>query len=369
MQNNNQITASIVGDIAIGCENTPKKKRIEPDYSKLFASIIPFISQTDLVIANLEGPFPVDQAVIKEKVNLYNKPEIITLFQNKYKAFCLCNNHIFDYGEKSFLYTKQELESKSILTFGAGMDNSSAALPLFVNINEIKLCLLAFSSDDRNIGSKIAGKGSAGVISFKDIEHVKREIEKNKKLSDCVCVSLHWGNEYLQYPEAWQIDYARKLIDFGASIVIGHHPHVVQGYEYYKDGLIMYSVGNMFIPPIYSGEGIFQVKPKENSEYSVFKVIIKKNERPRICDITSGYTKMASILINNKRKQKKVIERIELISQNLKRQNYVEYHSKYVKTRKIEIKIFKLIKIFYKIRLTPSNIIIRKLLKKNVKKL
>ncbi len=65
-----------------------------------------------------------------------------------------------------------------------------------------------------------------------------------KTAADCIITSLHWGIENVFYPSPGQIDLARKMIDAGATLILGHHPHVVQGIEEYKGGLIAYSLGN-----------------------------------------------------------------------------------------------------------------------------
>lgn len=82
-----------------------------------------------------------------------------------------------------------------------------------------------------------------------DIEENIKDIKLAKQHSDFVIISLHWGIENVFYPSPKQIDLAHKLIDSGATIILGHHPHVVQGIEKYKNGLIAYSLGNFQFDP------------------------------------------------------------------------------------------------------------------------
>ena len=74
-------------------------------------------------------------------------------------------------------------------------------------------------------------------IAMEDVVELRKQV-------DCVVVSLHWGYEYVEYPSPRQQAFARKLVRAGAQMVIGHHPHVVQGVERYQGGLIAYSLGN-----------------------------------------------------------------------------------------------------------------------------
>ncbi len=88
-----------------------------------------------------------------------------------------------------------------------------------------------------------AGAGTAGTAPGYS-RHFTADIKQAKKNADCVIVSFHWGEEGLEKPKPYQITTAHKAIDAGADIIIGHHPHVLQGVERYKDGVIFYSLGN-----------------------------------------------------------------------------------------------------------------------------
>ena len=96
-----------------------------------------------------------------------------------------------------------------------------------------------------DIGASIATSGSAGCVYY-DIEKIRRDIRRVSAKADIICISLHWGYELFKYPSPKQIELAHQIIDAGANVIIGHHPHIVQGIEKYKQGVIFYSLGNFF---------------------------------------------------------------------------------------------------------------------------
>ena len=88
-------------------------------------------------------------------------------------------------------------------------------------------------------------------VPYGDIVKICEDVAFLKNSVDFVIVSLHWGTEHYLYPSTEQISMGHAIVDAGASVVIGHHPHVVQGYERYKNGLIFYSLGNFVFDDLY----------------------------------------------------------------------------------------------------------------------
>lgn len=157
----------------------------------------------------------------------------------------IANNHVFDYGEDAFYDTLKHLDEYKIAYTGAGRNINEAFKINYQDINDIKIAFLSATS---NLGSSIweADSNKVGLAALKPqhYERLKQQTNEAKANSDFVILNLHWGVEYENYPEQEQIDLAHSLIDSGADIIIGHHPHVLQGIEYYKKGIIFYSVGN-----------------------------------------------------------------------------------------------------------------------------
>lgn len=198
---------------------------------------------------------------------VYSPPESITaLKQINCDIVSLGNNHITDYGSEGLIETKEFLEDNAIKTVGAGKNQKDASKVVILEKRGLKLGILAYLSIDYP-NSTIATENSAGCASYEDLHEVQKDIERIKKNVDIVCVSLHWGHQYFSYPSPEQIEIAHRIIDFGCDIIIGHHPHVVQGVEEYKNGIIVYSLGNFFFPDFDRGPSVIRRWPDE-SKYS-----------------------------------------------------------------------------------------------------
>lgn len=161
----------------------------------------------------------------------------------------LANNHAMDYGAEGLADTIAALEERNIRYVGAGMNAQEAYAPLVVEQNGLRVAFIAFTSvpndsisgfDARSIE---AGPDEPGV-AWLTAENLLAGIEAARQASDVVVALFHTGWEYQDAPNADQVFWSRLAIDNGASLVIGHHPHVLQGMELYAGGAIAYSLGN-----------------------------------------------------------------------------------------------------------------------------
>jgi poly-gamma-glutamate capsule biosynthesis protein CapA/YwtB (metallophosphatase superfamily) len=146
-----------------------------------------------------------------------------------------------DFGPLALRDTLASLEENGVLYTGAGMDLDDARTPALVKIKGRTLAFLAYSLTFPLEFYASAGRpGTApGFADF-----VKADIEKVRPRADLVIVSFHWGAELLTAAKDYQIELGRRAIDWGADLVLGHHPHVLQELEVYKGRLIAYSLGN-----------------------------------------------------------------------------------------------------------------------------
>lgn len=180
----------------------------------------------------------------------------------------IANNHVFDYGEYAFYDTMKHLDEYNIGYTGAGKNIEEASKIYYKEIDDIKF---SFISATQVLGNTIweATDTNPGLLSLKEHNYnlIKTKIKEAKQNSDYVILNLHWGIEYNIYPEQFQIDLAHELIDSGADIIVGHHPHVLQGIEHYNDGIIFYSIGNFN----------FLVSEKNTTETGVFEIELDKD--------------------------------------------------------------------------------------------
>mgnify|MGYP002511031859 CR=1 FL=1 len=155
----------------------------------------------------------------------------------------LANNHTLDFGREALLDSFDALDQAGILYVGAGKDLERAKKMAVLEVNGIKIGFLA-ASRVIPVVEWNAGKELPGMFTTYDPTALIAEIEKGKESCDFLVVYVHWGEEYQEFPEEFQKQMARQYIDAGADAVIGSHPHVLQGLEYYKGKIIAYSLGN-----------------------------------------------------------------------------------------------------------------------------
>ncbi len=127
------------------------------------------------------------------------------------------------------------------------MDYAAAHTPAYVSANGLRVAFLAYN--DIDWPGWTAGTGYPGVANAADKAGIAADIAAARENSDLVVVSFHWGTEREYTAEGRQRELARFSIDCGADLVLGHHPHVIQGFEVYKGKLIAYSLGNFVFNP------------------------------------------------------------------------------------------------------------------------
>ncbi len=159
----------------------------------------------------------------------------------------LANNHACDYGTTGLLDTIIRLSENGIDCAGAGIDIESSHLPLTVTINGLRVAVLVYA--DIAFEDSFAGRDTPGIARAK-IESIRDDIKQYRTYYDFIIVSIHWGIEYSEYPEAKDIKLAHAIIRSGADAIIGHHPHIFQGIEIFEGRPIFYSLGNFIFGSI-----------------------------------------------------------------------------------------------------------------------
>jgi poly-gamma-glutamate synthesis protein (capsule biosynthesis protein) len=229
------VLISAVGDCTIGTDDNFSKATSLPALvqkndgspSYLFSNVADIFQEDDITIANLETTFTTS-TVKKNKgtgrvFHFKGDPSLAeSLVTASIEGVNLSNNHIYDYGTKGFNDTIDTLKNNNVAYFGEGNKW----------IKEIK-------------GVKFGFLGYQGWVYSKELMNkMKADIEAVKAEASVVIISFHWGEEGKYIPNDTQVKLAHFAIDNGADLVLGHHPHVIQGVEKYKDRYINYSLGN-----------------------------------------------------------------------------------------------------------------------------
>jgi poly-gamma-glutamate capsule biosynthesis protein CapA/YwtB (metallophosphatase superfamily) len=158
-------------------------------------------------------------------------------------AVGLANNHTMDFGSGSLLDTINYVKQAGLLPLGAGQNRTEATQIYYVTKKGKTIALLNYSRVLPST-SWIAGANRPGLASAYDPRTMYDNVKEARKHANIVVVFIHWGKERMTTPEAYQIQMGHALVDAGADLVIGHHPHIMQPVEWYKNKVIAYSLGN-----------------------------------------------------------------------------------------------------------------------------
>jgi poly-gamma-glutamate synthesis protein (capsule biosynthesis protein) len=236
-----EITIAAVGDIMLGHRAEPYLTREGPGYP--FVSVLPVLQQAHLVIGNLESPISSrGTAVENKKFTLRVAPVAVAALKAAgVRVVTLANNHTMDFGPLALQDTLKILGENDILYAGAGMNLEDARAPAFLKVGNLTLAFLSYSLTFPL--EFYASPGRPGTAPGYR-EFVKKDIQKVRSVADLVVVSFHWGAELMTTAKDYQRELGRLSIDWGADLVLGHHPHILQELELYRGRLIAYSLGN-----------------------------------------------------------------------------------------------------------------------------
>jgi poly-gamma-glutamate synthesis protein (capsule biosynthesis protein) len=250
-----------VGDIFLGRLVDEVISQNGPDF--LFERIKQYL-KGDIVFANLETPlsFRGVPNTNKSCILLFKGNPIVAdaLKRAGFNILSLANNHIFDYGFEGFKDTIDILNKTSITHVGVGCNLEESRLVKIIEVKGVKIGFLAYSY------SYHAGLYKPGCAPM-TMKVIESDIRKAKSKVDILVVSFHNGIEFSHYPTLNMRKIAKKAVDSGAHLVLGHHPHTIQGIERYNKAVIVYSLGNFVFD--FANEGI-RAWAYSNSEVSIF---------------------------------------------------------------------------------------------------
>jgi len=238
------VTLSFAGDVHFSELITQKY-----DDSGISAIIddemLSFMQNADLMVLNHEFVFSTRGEAMEDKeYTLRNDPKYVKILQNMgTDVVSIANNHILDFGKDAFLDTLKTLENAEIMYAGGGRNLEEASKPVIYEINGQTFAIFAATRVSPS-ADWYAGKKHPGVFQTYDATALNKAIAAADTNYDHIIVYVHWGIERAEIPEEYQRTLAKGYIDAGADLIIGAHPHILQGFEYYKEVPICYSLGN-----------------------------------------------------------------------------------------------------------------------------
>ena len=216
------------------------------DISRCFTDgLLDEMRNADLMMINNEFSYSNRGTKEADKAFTFRaKPERVRILEDMgVDIVSLANNHALDYGEEALLDTFDTLEQAGIDYVGAGTDMDRAKAPVYKTVGDKTIAFVAashvifamdwYAADDR-----------PGMVGTYDPSIILESIREAKENSDFVVIFVHWGVERNTRPEKYQRNLAKMYIEAGADAVIGCHPHVMQGFEFYQGKPIAYSLGN-----------------------------------------------------------------------------------------------------------------------------
>jgi poly-gamma-glutamate synthesis protein (capsule biosynthesis protein) len=239
------VTVTVVGDVMLA--------RGVTDPAAALAPLAPRLRGADVTVGNLESTLSRAGAPTQGGDSFGADPGVVEpLRRAGFDALSLANNHAGDFGEQAMLTTVRRLRAAGLRPFGAGQDLRAAGTPVVVTREGVRFGFLGFNA----IGeTPRATPGSAGALSVRmpprtgplqesDLRQVTTRVRSLDSRADVVVVLPHWGTQYTHVPEPVQRVVSRRLVDAGADLVVGGHPHWVQGLDRVGDAVVVHSLGN-----------------------------------------------------------------------------------------------------------------------------
>lgn len=225
-----------VGDVMLD-RNVYKKTKLAGDYNHPF-SLLAWPDEYDFRIANLEGPITDNKSIVTPQNLAFTfSPLFLETLKNNFDIVNLANNHTNNFGNKGLRTTREYLDKHSLGYFGDPY-NTSDEMVKIIEKDGVKIALVGFN--------QLVNKGFNIFLEA---------VSSSKSQADFVIAFPHWGIEYSSInPGEIQKKQARQIIDAGADLIIGSHPHVVQPVEEYNGKYIFYSLGNFIFDQYFSKE-------------------------------------------------------------------------------------------------------------------
>lgn len=252
-----------------------------------------YLSSPDYTVGNLETSLG-DIGTPAPKAYPFQSPvqSAEALALAGFDLVSLANNHAMDYGPEALLQGIELLAEAGVATIGAGANDTQAHTPHIAEVNGLKLAFLGYVHVPREASSGFDvetwnATATEPGMAWAYPERIREDVAAALPLADHVIVILHSGFEYIEEPSEPQIAAAYAAIEAGATLVIGHHAHILQGIEYYQDGVILYGLGNFAFniegPPETAIANIWLDKTGVR-QIEIVPALVTETGQPRLAD-------------------------------------------------------------------------------------
>lgn len=240
-----RITLIAAGDICLAHGVEQRMSQSGSGYP--FAALNTTLRGADITFGNLECCLANGGKAVPKKYNFRGKPEnAAALREAGFRIVSLANNHSLDYGKDALAETIRTLERYGVRYVGAGRTMAEAHSLRIITVRGVRVGFLAYLGLFPPI---LPLRSNEPAVAMAEIDRLRAEVQAARPKVDVLIVSLHAGVEYTFRHSARQETLAHAAIDAGADMFIGHHPHVVQDTETYRNRPIFYSLGNFVFDP------------------------------------------------------------------------------------------------------------------------
>lgn len=245
------VSLAFAGDLCLseGWYTLNKYDEMNGDLNRCISGgLIEQLQNADIFMLNNEFTFSNSGTPLEGKYYTFraNTDRISILKSLGTDVVSIANNHIFDFGETGFYDTLTTLRNNNIPFFGGGKNSDEASRPVYFIINGMKIGFVGASRAEKIRYTPGASSDSPGVLLTYDNTQYLNVISEAKRNCDYLIAYVHWGTEDSHEVTDYQKIMGRQFIDAGADIVVGGHPHVLQGIEYYREKPILYSLGDFW---------------------------------------------------------------------------------------------------------------------------
>jgi len=279
------VELAAVGDIMLDKTSREMLDTHGPTWPFAGEGVRQILESADITFGNLENPISTHGKAQPKSYTFRADPSFVEgLHYAGFDVLSLANNHIGDYGDIALTDTLDILDSAKIAAIGAGRTITEAHEAKIIESRGLKIAFLAYNQiNPKSFAATATKPGTA----WMEPERMAAEVASAQKEADIVVVSCHWGIEYRGNSDATQQKLAKLLADAGADLILGHHPHVVQGLQYERNTFVAYSLGNFVFYPMLAPESVETVILRCLLDISGVKAVELipveiKNSQPRV---------------------------------------------------------------------------------------
>ncbi len=240
-------TLTFVGDVSLADGSDPVKAYQRRGLEGCFSpEILDAMRKADLMCLNSEFSFTTRGTKVEKNFNFRGDPERVHIFEDMgVDIAILANNHVFDYGEEGLTDTINTFKQSTIAGVGAGENLDEASATYYAELDGCTVAYVAGCRVEWSRQTRGATETQSGVFRTAESNAlICQRIAEAREKADFVVVYMHWGMEGTSQPEPYQLATGKQLIEAGADVVVGDHPHQLQGIDFHNGKPIFYSLGN-----------------------------------------------------------------------------------------------------------------------------